>query len=52
MAMKILGCDYDGTLNYGGIDEAKRAAIKKWQAQGNKLGATNRSVVEESMDEA
>ena len=39
--MKILGCDYDGTLNYGGIDEAKRAAIKKWQAQGNKLGVVS-----------
>ncbi len=39
--MKILGCDYDGTLNYGGIDDAKRAAIKKWQAQGNKLGVVS-----------
>ena len=26
--MKILGCDYDGTLNYGGIDEVKIAAIE------------------------
>lgn len=33
--MKIIGSDYDGTLNYGGIDEAKLAAIKKWRDDGN-----------------
>ena len=32
--MKILGCDYDGTLNYGGIDEEKIAAIEKWRKHG------------------
>lgn len=33
--MKIIGSDYDGTLNYGGIDEAKLAAIEKWRNAGN-----------------
>ena len=36
--MKILGCDFDGTLNYGGIDEEKRRAIEKWRKAGNKIG--------------
>ena len=39
--MKILGCDYDGTLNYGGIDEVKIAAIEKWRKQGNKIGVVS-----------
>lgn len=33
--MKILGSDYDGTLNHNGIDEAKRDAIEKWRRAGN-----------------
>ena len=33
--MKIIGSDYDGTRNYGGIDEAKLAAIEKWRNAGN-----------------
>ena len=33
--MKIIGSDYDGTLNYGGIDENKISAIKKWRDAGN-----------------
>lgn len=33
--MKIIGSDYDGTLNHGGIDDAKREAIKKWRDSGN-----------------
>ncbi|MBQ4088481.1 MAG: HAD family phosphatase [Clostridia bacterium] len=36
--MKIIGSDYDGTLNHGGIGEDKLTAIKKWQAAGNKFG--------------
>lgn len=36
--MKILASDYDGTLNYGGIDDKKRAAIAKWQHAGNLFG--------------
>lgn len=33
--MKIIASDYDGTLSYGGIDDAKREAIKKWRDSGN-----------------
>ncbi|MEE1012140.1 MAG: HAD hydrolase family protein [Acutalibacteraceae bacterium] len=33
--MKIIGSDYDGTLNHGGIDDVKRNAIKKWRDAGN-----------------
>ena len=33
--MKIIASDYDGTLNHGGIDDTKRAAIKKWRDSGN-----------------
>ena len=36
--MKILGSDYDGTLNWGGVTPAKLAAIEKWQKAGNKFG--------------
>lgn len=33
--MKIIGSDYDGTLNYGGIDEEKKSAIAEWRNAGN-----------------
>ncbi len=33
--MKIIGSDYDGTLNHGGIDDAKKNAIEKWRSAGN-----------------
>ena len=33
--MKIIGSDYDGTLNHGGIDDIKRNAIKRWRDAGN-----------------
>ena len=36
--MKILGSDFDGTLNYGGIDEAKCEAIGAWRRAGNLFG--------------
>ena len=36
--MKIIASDYDGTLNHGGIDDKKRATIKKWRERGNKFG--------------
>lgn len=39
--MKILGCDYDGTLNWGGFDEAKLNAIQRWRNAGNKLGVVS-----------
>lgn len=32
--MKIIAGDYDGTLSYGGIDDKKREAIKKWRETG------------------
>ena len=33
--MRIIGSDYDGTLNHGGFDEAKLSAIDKWRSEGN-----------------
>ena len=36
--MKILGSDYDGTLNHGGIGEEKLSAIRRWRAAGHKFG--------------
>ena len=33
--MKIIGSDYDGTLNHNGIDDAKRQAIERWRRAGN-----------------
>ena len=33
--MKIIGSDYDGTLNHNGIDDAKREAIDAWRRAGN-----------------
>ena len=37
--MKILACDYDGTLNVGGIVSKENIeAIQKWRAAGNLFG--------------
>lgn len=36
--MRLIATDYDGTLNHGGIDEEKLAAIRAWRAAGNKFG--------------
>lgn len=33
--MKIIGSDYDGTLNHNGIDDRKKDAIKRWRDEGN-----------------
>ena len=33
--MKIIGSDYDGTLNHNGIDDVKREAINDWRKAGN-----------------
>ncbi len=33
--MKIIGSDYDGTLNHNGIDDKKLNAIEKWRKAGN-----------------
>lgn len=39
--MKLIGSDYDGTLNHGGIDDKKREAIHRWRAAGNKFGVVS-----------
>ena len=36
--MKIIASDYDGTFNHGGIDDAKREAVKRWRKAGNLFG--------------
>ena len=36
--MKILGSDFDGTLNFGGFEETKYEAIRAWRAAGNRFG--------------
>ena len=36
--MTIIASDYDGTLNHGGIDDAKREAISRWRRAGNLFG--------------
>ncbi len=36
--MKILGSDFDGTLNYGGVDQTKCEAIGAWRRAGNLFG--------------
>ena len=33
--MKIIGSDYDGTLNHNGIDEAKKQKLQLWRSKGN-----------------
>lgn len=33
--MKIIGSDFDGTLNFNGIGDTKRQAIADWRAAGN-----------------
>ena len=39
--MKLIGSDYDGTLNHGGIDEEKLAAIRDWRAAGHVFGVVS-----------
>ena len=36
--MKILGSDFDGTLNYGGVDQTKCEAIEAWRRAGHLFG--------------
>ena len=33
--MRIIGSDYDGTLNHNGIDDKKKKALEKWRNNGN-----------------
>ena len=44
--MRIIACDYDGTLNNNdGVTDEKRAAINKWREAGNLFGlVSGRSV--------
>lgn len=45
--MKIIGSDYDGTLNHNGIDEKKINAIDAWRKSGNVFAIiSGRGVVE------
>lgn len=39
--MKLIGSDYDGTLNQGGIDEEKLAAIRRWREAGHIFGVVS-----------
>ena len=39
--MKLIGSDYDGTLNHGGIDEEKLEAIRRWRQAGNIFGVVS-----------
>lgn len=37
--MRLIASDYDGTFtNHGGVDDARRQAVRDWQAAGNKFG--------------
>lgn len=33
--MRIIGSDYDGTLNHNGIDDKKKKALERWRSNGN-----------------
>ncbi len=33
--MRIIGSDYDGTLNHNGIDDKKKKALERWRKEGN-----------------
>ncbi len=39
--MKIIATDYDGTLNYNGIDDKKKNAISLWRKKGNLFGVVS-----------
>ncbi|MBQ7956963.1 MAG: HAD-IIB family hydrolase [Clostridia bacterium] len=48
--MKIIGSDYDGTLNHGGIDETKKSAIAKWRKAGNIFSVISGRCVKEILE--
>ena len=48
--MKIIASDYDGTLNHGGIDDKKRAAIKKWRDSGNIFAIVSGRGIKDALD--
>lgn len=35
MSVKIIGSDYDGTLNHNGIDDTKKQKLALWRSKGN-----------------
>ena len=35
ICVKIIGSDYDGTLNHNGIDEKKKQKLQLWRSKGN-----------------
>ena len=39
--MKLIGSDYDGTLNHGGIDQEKLDAIRRWRKAGHIFGVVS-----------
>lgn len=45
--MRLIGSDYDGTLNHGGIDDAKRRAISRWRSCGNVFSVVSGRSVED-----
>ena len=47
--MKIIASDYDGTFNHGGIDDAKRDAVKRWRKAGNLFGIVSGRGAEDLM---
>ena len=53
--MRIIASDYDGTLNFGGIDDRKRDAIARWRKAGNLFGMVSGRMVksiQQKTDEA
>lgn len=48
--MKILASDYDGTLNEGGVNDEKRAAIARWREAGNLFGIISGRGIRNIMD--
>ena len=47
---KIIGSDYDGTLNHGGIDDIKKNAIEKWRKAGNIFSVISGRCVKEILE--
>lgn len=48
--MKIIGSDYDGTLNHNGIDDKKKKAIEKWRRAGNVFAVISGRGAEELLE--
>jgi len=48
--MKLIGSDYDGTLNYQGIDSTKREALAQWRAAGNAFAVVSGRSMDSLLD--